>query len=696
MVYQDNRRRAVLFGGDDGTSNGETWEWDGTEWALRATTGPSARVNHAIAFDKHGERAVLFGGQDGTQRFGDTWEWDGYLWRSRAISAPSPRAGHMMSYDTNERQIILFGGYDGVSALGDTWQLSSTVTAAPMHTQPPSGRDVPPEQSPVNEHLWSWDASSSQFVSPKGGKLVLNPDVPTYVLVHGWNSALNSEMVGSACPAPAWAVSSIGCAVRHARPNANLIAWEWKGAANPNRICDSWDDLSERIEGYGLLDQLAMTEVYADAAIGDALRSGNRAPIEGGKLAEALLDLFRNGAIGPDLHFIGNSHGGAVSGSAAYALAGHGLNIRSVTTLDTPRARLHSQAPYLIDSLQWVRPMELPNTRFVNAYFPFIFRMGFGNPLESAAGNVTNLEVSAFSVPPLAIAHTWIVGENQADCHPGDGWYPPAVSDYAETPPPIGFFFFTDPNYEAASLLDFERIPVGNWRETSQLHFYPISTFDGPPEPPTPSDPLGGLSEIWFDPFDTGETWFATSTQLVSGADPADPTNRGLLLSEVTDACAFRDIVWPRYGYQCTFDYLFRGTRGTETLTVYLDNEIVYYLRADIPADAAGLRTSPPIFMGHLAGDVARLNFVLHTDGTPGGEIFIDNVRVWGLPRGDLDCDGRVTFNDIGPFVTALVGPVGYEAAHPLCHYDLADTDGNGSVNFADIDAFIMSLVAWQ
>jgi hypothetical protein len=61
---------------------------------------------------------------------------------------------------------------------------------------------------------------------------------------------------------------------------------------------------------------------------------------------------------------------------------------------------------------------------------------------------------------------------------------------------------------------------------------------------------------------------------------------------------------------------------------------------------------------------------------------------------GDLNCDRYVDFDDINPFVTALVGRGGYEAQYPYCNWLNADIDGNGSVDFDDINPFVACLVA--
>ena len=50
---------------------GDTWEWDGEEWAQQEDVGPPARVFHAMAYDAVRDRVVLFGGvnrPDGARR----------------------------------------------------------------------------------------------------------------------------------------------------------------------------------------------------------------------------------------------------------------------------------------------------------------------------------------------------------------------------------------------------------------------------------------------------------------------------------------------------------------------------------------------------------------------------------------------------------------------------------------------------
>jgi hypothetical protein len=58
----------------------------------------------------------------------------------------------------------------------------------------------------------------------------------------------------------------------------------------------------------------------------------------------------------------------------------------------------------------------------------------------------------------------------------------------------------------------------------------------------------------------------------------------------------------------------------------------------------------------------------------------------------DVNCDGSVDFNDIDPFVLALIDYDEYRRAFQYCNPVVADIDGDGSVNFNDIDGFVECL----
>ncbi len=59
---------------------------------------------------------------------------------------------------------------------------------------------------------------------------------------------------------------------------------------------------------------------------------------------------------------------------------------------------------------------------------------------------------------------------------------------------------------------------------------------------------------------------------------------------------------------------------------------------------------------------------------------------------GDMNCNGTVGFDDINPFVDALVGgQAAYEAAYPCCTYDNGDFNETGT-GFDDINPFVEAL----
>jgi hypothetical protein len=121
VAYDSARSRVVLFGGGANTGLSDTWEWDGTAWTQMQDEGPAARSVHAMAFDSARSRVVLFGGDGGSQLFGDTWEWDGTAWTQVQDTGPSGRSGHAMAFDTQAPRVVLFGG----SALSDTWTFAN-------------------------------------------------------------------------------------------------------------------------------------------------------------------------------------------------------------------------------------------------------------------------------------------------------------------------------------------------------------------------------------------------------------------------------------------------------------------------------------------------------------------------------------------------------------------------------------------
>jgi len=139
MGYDPDRRITVLFGGRTASAAlGDTWVWNGTEWAqLMPPVSPSARYTAKLIFDPVRKQLVLLGGilQDRTVP-NDSWAFDGETWQllDGLTAAPTPRAYNAVAFDSYGR-LLSWGGLRGSAVAGDlgvrdgaTW---SEVPAGP-------------------------------------------------------------------------------------------------------------------------------------------------------------------------------------------------------------------------------------------------------------------------------------------------------------------------------------------------------------------------------------------------------------------------------------------------------------------------------------------------------------------------------------------------------------------------------------
>lgn len=143
IAFDTDRALAVLFGGKATTAAAaDTWEWDGSTWLPRATTGPSARTGAALAYDRARKQTVLFGGMDdANQTLADTWIWDGSAWEPALPStSPPARAFHALAYDPLRQRVVLFGGDALATFLGDVWEWDGSTWTASASDAPPVRR----------------------------------------------------------------------------------------------------------------------------------------------------------------------------------------------------------------------------------------------------------------------------------------------------------------------------------------------------------------------------------------------------------------------------------------------------------------------------------------------------------------------------------------------------------------------------
>jgi hypothetical protein len=69
----------LLYTGWNLNEPATTWLWSSGAWT-RASSAPTRRRGTAMAYDEQRRRVVLFGGNDDSGILADTWEWDGTSW----------------------------------------------------------------------------------------------------------------------------------------------------------------------------------------------------------------------------------------------------------------------------------------------------------------------------------------------------------------------------------------------------------------------------------------------------------------------------------------------------------------------------------------------------------------------------------------------------------------------------------------
>lgn len=143
VAFDETRNRAVLFGGlgTIGVILGDTWEFDGSTWIARASSGPAPRFDHGMTYDSFRQKTVLFGGTvafgSGAGNFSsETWEWDGSTWTLAATVGPPAQTRHCMAYDPVRRRTVLYGSgeiweWDGVAWQRRWWHSVNTPSNLP-------------------------------------------------------------------------------------------------------------------------------------------------------------------------------------------------------------------------------------------------------------------------------------------------------------------------------------------------------------------------------------------------------------------------------------------------------------------------------------------------------------------------------------------------------------------------------------
>ncbi len=176
-AYDPVRDRLLVLGGNaNGALVNDTWALSlagAPAWSMVATAGtpPSARRGHSAIYDPTRDRLIVFGGHDGAYK-NDTWQLalgsNPPTWSPLTPGgAPPPIGlyGHVAVYDPVRNQMVVFGGdYGGPSERDDAWALS--LGEAPAwsqfvpETKPPRRALFAGVYDPVGDRMVIWGGRS--------------------------------------------------------------------------------------------------------------------------------------------------------------------------------------------------------------------------------------------------------------------------------------------------------------------------------------------------------------------------------------------------------------------------------------------------------------------------------------------------------------------------------------------------------
>ena len=695
MTYDESRKLCVLFGGYDGTAElGDTWEWNGGAWAQRASEGPPPRGWPAMAFDARRAVTVLFGGA-ATTHFGDTWEWDGSTWSLRATTGPSPRGWHGMTYDSARGVVVLFGGYGGAHC-GDTWEWDRANWALRAEDGPSPRRaartlayDAACGVSVLfggydgtnRGDTWEWNGSvwtlrSTTGPAPRSGHALVYDARQGVTVMYGgrdavtfftdtwnWNGSTWSWRAGTGPSGR----SEFPLAYDNAR-SAVVLFGGWAGPCYD----DTWELESRApwIAGQPESQTVAAGQVASFAVSAqspspvtyqwrkDAVPLVEGENVSGVYTSTLTLNPARLRDAGAYDVIVQNDCGAVTSTPASLAVRRAGpvraANIRRVATAQTDPAH---------DAYAW------PDWGAANR---IVFEAHIADPLHDRWDLITcdpdgqNRQLIPYDyvlnvgwgMPRFTRDASKIVGHVTTD------WEHP---------------FRMNADGSAIELLNIEGTPPSWWA-------WIVLT----PGPSAERALAGGATQLREVDLGAGTTvWvrpeYGAGDYCPDGDIIVASTGTGENLVLLNDGGEWlRDIPAPPNSYYPSWSP--RANLVTfQSQTV--GEPFIYVVNLDTLGESFLTTGRVPRWSPNGRSIVFQRNY-LTSGGSP--------ADIWRLDlalAGDLDCSGQVDFDDINPFVTALVSQVTYEARYPGCPWLNADVDGDGSVDFDDINPFVACLV---
>jgi hypothetical protein len=197
MAYDSKRGVVVLYGGSSCTNGScetildDLWEWDGTRWTEIAVSGitPGPRTRHALAYDPVREQIVLIGGQ------GAHFGWNGQAWEEIVLycnqGCPSPQLGIALAYHSGWNRLVSY------HSSGASFQVDGAYWSGLPNSgeQPDARRGATMTYDPIRDVMWLFGGRNGSDSFPND---VWRLDAT------GWHQHRMEELPGTTAPWGRW------------------------------------------------------------------------------------------------------------------------------------------------------------------------------------------------------------------------------------------------------------------------------------------------------------------------------------------------------------------------------------------------------------------------------------------------------------------------------------------------------------
>lgn len=242
MGWDPQTMRVVLVGGRACSTPGscavsdETWEWDGTQWALASQGDPGALRSFGLTSHSTSGQLVLHGGSDGTGAELEVWERSQGAWVERNLSSNIQRRGHALThlpaFGNTDARLVTFGGVN-LPMFGlenNSWTMADSADSW-------SNDSIGTVPSPRRDMVFAWEPGTDHAVLFGGRPCTLGtscaPEGDTWHYVTGWE-----QQQPTTSPPARWGAAAAWDSVRQryvlfgGRDGSTSLAdqHEWDGA----------------------------------------------------------------------------------------------------------------------------------------------------------------------------------------------------------------------------------------------------------------------------------------------------------------------------------------------------------------------------------------------------------------------------------------------------------------------------------